>query len=264
MGKKRVSTKKKTRRHSSKSTFDTWFQGLKRQYQAQWDQSRNRSGKQYRSCLLTYGPSQVIPKRLPNPHGPSEGAMLTVCQQAAQFNNSAGITGTRIDQGSATAINGTCAFRLDDLSQYSTFASLFDQYRIDRVHFRIRPKNTAISNYDASSVNAAVPNIFVVADFDDSSPLSVVSDYLAYGNVVQLSAGDSFDGIIEPAITPAIYSGGAFTGYGVEGSKWIDMASTTIPHYGIKFHVTALNASTTNVWRWDVVAWYQVSFRNVR
>jgi hypothetical protein len=190
-------------------------------------------------------------------------AMLSTVQMASGYNAN-GISSGLIYQSGATEVVGAIEFKLDDLTQVSTLSALFDQYRIDRVHLRIRPKNTAFFLASVASPNQASPDIYVVADYDDSTAPASTSDLKQYQNVVIMNGVDSCDVVIEPSITPAVFSGGAFSGYGVEGSRWLDIANTAIPHYGVKFAVTALQASATYSYQWDVEAWYQVSFRNIR
>lgn len=242
--------------------MDQWLGFLKSHYGASWDESGRTDGK-YRAMLLTYGPSQLVPRRIPTPHGPLKDAALSTVQMVSGYNAN-GISSGLIYQSGATEVVGAIEFKLDDLSQVATFSSLFDQYRIDRVHLRIRPKNTAFFLASVASPNQASPDILLVADFDDSTAPASSSELKQYQNVVIMNGGDSLDAIIEPSLTPAIYSGGAFSGYGVENSRWLDIANTSIPHYGVKFAVTALQATATYSYQWDVEAWYQVSFRNVR
>ncbi len=251
------------RRHSK---FEHYMAYLRRTYGVQWDESIGRGAdERYRSLLITYGPSQV-PRRMPVPHGPAQGAALTTLQPVNSFTLASGAAFSSGLLYQASATEGVCAipFCLADLAQVSTFSALFDQYRIDRVHLRIRPKNTSFFLASVASPNQASPDIWLTADYDDGTAPTSVSDVKQYPQAVVLNAGDSADMIIEPAITPAVYSGGAFSGYGVEGSKWLDVANTSIPHFGAKLAITALQASATYSYQWDVEGWYQVSFRNIR
>ncbi len=120
--------------------------------------------------------------------------------------------------------------------------------------------------FSIASPNQAVPYLLLVFDRDDASALSVATDYYQYENVMQVPGTYAIDLDLVPSITPAYYAGGAFTGYGVEPSTmhWIDIANTGVQHYGIKFFVPGLQATSTSSWSWDVMAWYTVSFKNSR
>ncbi len=250
------------RRHSK---FEHYLAYLRRTYGAQWDESIRGNDDKYRVMLLTYGPSQV-PRRMPSPHGPMPGASMSILQsvQSLTLASSSTYSSGLLYQNSATEGLVAIPFCLADLNQVSTLSALFDQYRIDRIHLRIRPKNTAFFLASVASPNQSSPDVWVAADFDDGSTPTSVASIREYQNAVVLNAGDSLDMIIEPSVTPAVYSGGAFSGYGVEASRWLDVANTSIPHYGVKIGITALQASATYSYQWDVEAWYTVSFRNIR
>ena len=219
--------------------------------------------KDYSAVLFTY--QRPIPSRMPAPHGPLQGADMSTNQLVTSFNTSTNVgSGAFIVQNGSTSVMGSIAFRLDDLDQVATFSSLFDQYRIDRVHLRIRPRNNSVFLASTASPNQASPVMFVVVDFDDATAASTVADLRQYSNCIELNTSDSADIILKPAVTPAVWSSGAFSGYSVEGSRWIDVANTAVPHFGVKFGVTALQLSATYSWAWDVEAWYTVSFRAVR
>lgn len=254
--------KGKPRKVRKRSTFDKFISHIKRDFGGEWDGSK--SG--FRAMLIPYPQSGRLPPRLPSPKGPLKSAALSIVQNSATFNTSTGISSDTIYQSGATEVMGAIAFRLDDLDQVTTLSSLFDQYRIDRVHLRISTKNQNVNLASISSPNQAYPTMWVATDYDDATALASISELRQYPSVVTLTPGNSVDVIIEPSVTKAVYASGAFSGYTVESSEdqWIDVANTSVPHYGVKFGVAGLQASSTWSWQWSVEAWYSVSFRNVR
>ncbi len=96
--------------------------------------------------MLTYGPSQ-IPAVMPRPLGPAPGAQLTTRQYVNSFASTTGsaISGNVLTQSGTTATFASIAFEIGDLAQISSFSSLFDQYRVEKVHIRIKPYNEAVS-----------------------------------------------------------------------------------------------------------------------
>lgn len=208
-----------------------------------------------------------IPPRMPRPDGPAPGAMLTTVQMVNSFGDSTGVTSGLITQNAPTALFGQIAFTVGDLPQISSFSNLFDQYRIEEIHLRLRSHNPAAFNADQSSTNYADPYMSVVVDRDDGTNPSSMAMLQDYDNQVVVQGSDSVDLVLEPSITPAVFATGSFSGYAIEksaGGMWLDMANTSIPHYGVKFGVIPLATSTTSIWQWEVTSWYKVSFKNIR
>ncbi len=266
MIKRRSNKKVRGKKKNHTSDYEKWLNYLFRTYGAS---PVKRKVDGYGAMLWRYGPS-AIPIRIPTPKGPLKGAMLSTAQRVVTFNGSTGVNSSgsapNISVSSATATLGAISFRLDDLNQSSTFSSLFDQYRIDRVHLSFRTRNSAATLFNVAAPNNSAPELVVVADFDDASAPSALTDLYQYDNCIIANSGDSIDVLIEPSITPSLYAAGAFSGYAVQGSEdvWIDVANTAVPVYGIKFGITPLQVSTTAVWAWDITATYVVSFRNIR
>lgn len=197
--------------------------------------------------------------------------MFRTRQMVGNLANSTGLftgTGTQtlaIVQGGTTVLYGQMAFEIGDLDQLSSFAAVFDQYRIDKVCIVVRSTNPAYSTFTTTTVNAGVPSVFMVFDRDDGTAPSTLASLREYDNCVEFQGEQSLYLELEPSVTPSIFAVGSFSGYGVQRTgMWLDMANTSIPHYGVKFAVTALNASTTADWVWQLEVFYFTSFRNVR
>lgn len=223
-----------------------------------------------------YGTRMLIPYPLNGdqiPRIPPQTGNLCVVQPVNSFQGGTGFTTnsagaiTMTQNSNATVVVST-SFQLADIAQNSTFSALFDQYRLEEVHLRIRPRSTFISLAGIASPNQESPRIYCVVDRDDASTLSNISSALEYDNVVEVFGGQALDVILEPSATGALYSTGAFSGYeirhGGKKAPWIDLANPNVPHYGVKLAITPLQATSTYAWLWDVEAWYKLSFRSVR
>ncbi len=202
---------------------------------------------------------------------PYKGAKLTLRQMASTFGVQSGLTGVggsssaaQLVQNGSTTVNVAIGFQLSDLPQVSTLSAFFDQYRLDKVLLRFKSRNNAVFIANTASPNGGVPTGYAVRDLDDASALSVTSDYLQYESCETFNGEDDFVICLTPACTPAVFSGGAFSGYSVKQPMWLDIANTSIPHYGVKIGIGPLTVSTTQSWVWDVTAEYIVSFKNVR
>jgi len=143
--------------------------------------------------------------------------------------------------------------------QATTFASLFDQYRIDAVAFHIVPANTAIQ---VSTASTPMTQLYCVLDFDDASALSSSSAARQYDNCIVLEPGESLRRQFAPRMATAAYNG-AFSGYSNQMPQWIDLGTADVLHYGVKIWVPALAANTLQQ-QWKVYTEYYLSFKAVR
>jgi len=258
-GKKKGASKKQKPR--KRSNFQKWLRYMLKTYGV-FSIKDNRENFQ---MLVVYASQGTVPPTMPRPLGPSPGAQLTLRQFCNDFVIATGVTTGNITQTGSTAEFGAIAFSLQDLPQVATLAALFDQYKIERVHLRIRPYNESISVLANAAANLASPSIYIVVDRDDNNVAGSINALTEYDNVQKIEGSMSCDVILKPSITPSIFASGAFSGYAVtEQETWLDVANTAIPYYGVKFGVTALDISATYTWQWFCEAWYEVSFRNIR
>jgi hypothetical protein len=215
------------------------------------------------------------PPRMPSPAGPvgqisSGQAQFSTTQFMNGYSASTGIgisgDDYRISQNSATPIAGQIAFTLGDLAQSNVLTDLFDQYRIDFVQCRFRALQNAVDETGLSPFNRS-PSIYVVVDRDDATVPSSQDQLMQYDNCHQYMGTDSFDVILEPSLTPALFNTGVFDGYSVAPSKsiWVDCANAQVPFYGIKFWITGLEPSSSGQqWSWEVNTLIKISFKNTR
>jgi len=141
-------------------------------------------------------------------------------------------------------------FNVNALPQLSTLAALFDQYRIARVEFWLIPNGTASS----------VTGLYSTAiDYDDSTSLTTYNQILSYQNVVTTQPDTGQYRSFVPHVAVASYSG-AFTSFANETAPWIDAASPSVQHYGVKFGSTPTSvvASYSTIYR------LHVEWKNVR
>jgi hypothetical protein len=207
------------------------------------------------------------PPRPLRPRGPSQGADYTTIQLLESFNESTGLVNNNQIQATGNVPQfASVAVELGDFVQVASFATVFDQYRIEKLHFRLTPLSNVRDDSQAVSPHQAVPNLYVVVDRDDATQPTTLSQLKEYDNV-QVAPGTSGITVeFEPSITSALYAGAAFSGYSVLPSKsvWVDVANTTVPVYGIKLGVTALEATTNDYWYWNIECYATVSFKNTR
>lgn len=223
----------------------------------------NTTGSTYWATLRPFQGSALAPRPKKDPH-----QTYRIRQAVNTFNSQSGISGGSsypfFAAQDATVQFPTLAFTLADLSQESTVAGLFDQYRIDEVEIIITPSSSVADLHTAASPNQINPQVCVVADFDDLTPLTSLSAAQQYENNVTFNGTQGCHIRIRPSISPAVWSNGAFSGYAVEGPNWLDCNSDTVPHFGLKFVVQGLSTSSTEFWQWNFQAYYHMSFQNYR
>lgn len=260
-GSKKIGSRKKK---SSKSAFQLYVEKLERLTGEQMGKASNG----FRQMFIQYQTS--VPPRIPVGGGPSKGASMTMVQYVPQSSmtlpTGGAIVGDLIRQSTNANVFASWAFCLQDIANVASVGALYDQYRIDSILFRMRSKNNAISVYNTASPNNAAVGPLVVIDRDDNTAPTTLTELHQYETCQDLTSQDSLDILIDPSITPSVFAAGAFSGYAVDdsGKYWLDLANTSIPHYGIKCGIPALPTSTTNRFDWLVEAWYKVSFRNIR
>lgn len=155
-------------------------------------------------------------------------------------------------------------FSFADLSQYASFAAIFDQYRIDMVEIRFTPQALA-TTITGGAVDPTTNLFGTVLDWDDANALSSTAAYREYDNWKSQGAYDLtvHKRKFVPRIAVGAYGSSAFGQYTNLGPQWIDSASTAVQHYGVKILVPA-NGTAATYQTWIVEATYWVSLRSVR
>lgn len=257
----------KRRRGSKLNSFSAFIEDLERKYGAYHYLPGSQSASKHQVALVY---KDSIPPRLPTPRGPITDASFSTVEYVSgdsmTLPTGTAIVGGLLRQSTATDVFASFAFALADIPNITSLSALFDQYRIDRIQFRLRSRNPALFMMNQASPNYSATCPLIVLDRDDNSAPSTLSELKQYDNCQVISSCDSIDIIFEPSTAVALYAGGVFSGYKVETDSdgWVDMANTTVPHYGLKVGIPALVATTTSRLDWDIEAWYGVSFMTKR
>lgn len=167
-----------------------------------------------------------------------------------------------LDQGTifttsvAVPTFGNFAVQLANLPSFADFSSLFDQYRFTRIEYWIysKPGTTGTTN------NLLGSKICTVIDYDDSTNLTSFAQAQEYQSCIMTTLSDGHYRSLTPHVANAVYAGGVFTSFGNMTSPWIDIASSTVPHYGLKVAAEASQVAT------EIIAQVRVHIqvRNVR
>lgn len=129
------------------------------------------------------------------------------------------------------------SFSLDQISNYTEFQNLFDQYKIRCIVLRIW---SGMTSNDANGTAAPLVGYFhYVHDYNDSVALSSLSQLYEYGNykVLPLHSLHGKKIIVYPKLSMEFYRSATTTGYGLSNPKWLDTTNTgvAVPHFGMKY-----------------------------
>lgn len=152
------------------------------------------------------------------------------------------------------------AASLANLDNATAFSNLFDQYRIDCMRITIRPQNNAIGLVTNSTTTLA--DFYSVIDYDNGTALTSAAAARQYDNCLILPPAESAERIFIPRMALAAYSG-TFTSYANVEPQWIDMTSTSVIHYGLKYFIPAVTSGQTQLQTWEINVEYYVSFRSL-
>jgi len=171
------------------------------------------------------------------------------------------VVNTKVLTQTATAQFVAYSFQLSDLDNSADLSQLFDQYKIEAVGVSIRPVNNAIGLFTNSTTSMS--DFYCVIDYDDNNALTSTAQARQYDNCMTLMPAESGYRMFKPRVAAALYQGG-FTGYGNLKDQWIDLASNSVNHYGIKIAIGGGTVGQTTLQVWELEFEYFVSFRSVR
>jgi len=157
-------------------------------------------------------------------------------------------TSTSISQafGTYSALNG--------VPNASNYAALFDQYRIVQVEIWIVPQ---IGGSGGILLNAGTL-LKTVVDYDNTTTTATQAYFDDFANCHTTGIQSGHYRRYTPHVATAAYSG-AFTSFSNVPAPWIDTASNSVQHYGLKIYSDATPLGAISV---DVITRYHLQFRN--
>jgi hypothetical protein len=195
------------------------------------------------------GPTQTVP---PFPFRKKTEFWGNALVVGSSFQVHTGLTGDNIP-GAAAAFGGAFAFAIGDVPDISALTALFDTFILYKIVLRILARTPATTNFS---------QLFLVVDYDDSTAMPSLIKVVSYNNVQELrgcvtpNQNDSMMITLEPAqdIT-------SFAGEVSAPATWQNIATTSNPHYGVKFWHQC-TATTDAQWRVDAMYYY--GFKNTQ
>lgn len=169
---------------------------------------------------------------------------------------------------------GSIYFSLDQLPDYTEFTALFDRYKIAGVKVVFRSFNiSSLSDVQGQANGQLGGVIHYITDYDDAAVptasdvgVQALREHENYRTAsIFNSRGLFLKRYVRPRIALAAYAG-AFTSYANVKPMWIDAASPSVQHYGLKFIVELLasQANFTQNFNFTVECTYYVMCKDVR
>jgi len=218
---------------------------------------RSQRVKRARSSVVSHLPGSRLPR---------EDLNSAVCRQLSPFANittqlyrtkgfySAGT----VFQVASVNTYGSLAFTASSASNFADLSAVFDMYRIVGASVSFVPQVTQnITN------TAYMPRLFSVIDYDDAATPTSINQLLQYDSIVIGGPCRAHIRALDPHIAVAAYSG-AFTSFANLRNQWIDIASATVQHYGLKFACEAGLAGQTNLQQYQVDVELFMEFKSTR
>lgn len=226
---------------------------------------RNQNGRRLASRARNNGasaPPLSLGLRLPAtfrtgsfPPNPTRGKVYTFCEQEILPD---------ISQLSGSESLGAYDFRLANLTNSASYTAIFDTYRIEKVEMLFVPYFNA--NSVGFATNTIPPDLFLVVDYDDATPAGSTVVLSQYSNMKCFGPTDTAYLAFRPTIATGVWDGASSTliPAGTQQGPWLDIGSTGIAHYGVKYGVTANVAASTNTQKWHVHARITLQMCNQR
>lgn len=143
------------------------------------------------------------------------------------------------------------SFTLNSFNDYSSYTSLFDQYKFNEIEVWIEP------TLSSSTAVANIGNYCTAIDYDDANtPTSIDNVEGHQGSLISTGFASHYHRWV-PGMAIAAYSG-AFSSFSSSKPTWIDSASPGVQHYGFKFAA----AVTSSVIVYTMTFKASVSFKN--
>jgi len=147
-----------------------------------------------------------------------------------------------LTQMAGSASNIAFNFQLSTFNGYTDFSATFDMYRLRAVSVRFDPMYK-IGNLGTTNIN---PRLYTVIDYDDSNTIAPGS-LVQYDSCVVTPPDCGVVRTLIPRMALAAYAGGVFTSFANAQDQWIDIASPSVQHYGVKASLDPGNAGQTSL-----------------
>lgn len=156
------------------------------------------------------------------------------------------------------------------MPNYAEFTSLFDQYRIKRVHVRMIASNN-VSNATSTAgtlVGSAIPLLQLATDFDDNVPPSASTQMMEREDTryLPMDSNGPKHYQVQPKYKVAASVGGALASLAGASTSWLDTNAADVQWFGTKLWMESQSSAGTQlqtgyIWLYFT---YDYEFRTVQ
>lgn len=147
--------------------------------------------------------------------------------------------------------SGAVAAILSSFPSVSEFTALFDSYRITQMTVQFIPVA------DPGSA------LYTVLDYDDSNILVTLASVLEYDTLHISQTGQLQTRVFTPRVALAAFGSSVFSSFAQRSNVWLDAASPTVPHYGVKWYFPAI-PGLPSAPAYTIIVTTVLQFRNPR
>jgi len=171
---------------------------------------------------------------------------------------------------STITVRDGLSFQLTDIINFSSFTTIWDQYRIDQVIVKFIPVLTTVVNRpfdDSTNPGASVGEIPRLTTMIDRDDRAVPLDFNQIFQRPQSRTKMATKAIIwkfTPNRLVEVYRSTTSTAYKIDTNKkqFLDCGYSNVPHYGLKFALEA--TSPSNCYQYRIERSFKISFKNRR
>lgn len=184
------------------------------------------------------------------------------------------VTGILQGNGSNAVSSFNCAvcFAINDIPNWSEFNALFDQFRLNAVMFQIKmvsnPDSAITPGVNTTNYGNFYPTIWYCPDHDDNAILTVaqLKEFERVRHKV-LRPNQELNIMLRPTTLSQVYNTTTAAGYACNFRRsWLDVATPSIPHFGLKFAIDfeGLNNTIVQGFSFKINAKYYFQCKNTR
>lgn len=140
-------------------------------------------------------------------------------------------TGNAFTTSTSVPTMFSASISLSGLANQSKYVALFDEYRIEQAEIWLEPSIVMSPSVGSAQFGSVI-------DLDDANTPSQFGDVTGKQGAIVSETGTGHYHKWRPFVANALYSG-AFTSFGSEPAPWIDCASPSVQHFGVKAMVPA-------------------------
>lgn len=172
-----------------------------------------------------------------------------------------------VAQTEASAVGLFRTFSLNDVRQVSSYADIFEFYKIDKIVVTFRYKTGGVAaalNPNGTSLGSLVneinPMLIFKVDHNDvtAQTINEMKDSAKTRKKVLSNNEPEFSITLKPAIQEEIYKSAITTAYAPKWGQWLPMADVTCPHFGLKAY--AVGSTYANADQGKILVTYKTYF----